>query len=202
MTEGRSPALDAIFALLADGHWMDGQAALRAGMDAIPPGVASRHPRAGGYGKDVRPLSERVATGKREIAREAMAAAIRRGRLAVDVPELERAHWRGEKPWRVRDAEAGLLPVAEVAEMLGIPSTTARVWIKRGYVPEPTTNAAGILRVTPDQLRAWKLVREVWPGPAAQWTVNPRSLWAAAPTLRCPHCNEAIDVTITKALAG
>jgi hypothetical protein len=196
VTESRSPSLDAIYALLADGHWVDGQVALREGMRAIPPGLASRHHRL----DSTRPLNERVESGKREIARESMASAIRRGRLAVDVPEVTRAHWRGDLPWRVRDAEAGMLSVADVAEMLGIPSTTARVWIKHGYVPQPATNAAGILRVTPDQLRAWKLVREAWPGPSAQWTVSPRSLWATAPSLRCPHCHEPIEVTVTKAI--
>jgi len=200
MTEGRSPALDAILATLADGKWVEGQTLLREGMRVVPPGLASRHYRAQGEGGTDRTLDERVASGRRAIAREALRGGIERGRFVVDVPALTRNHWRGELGWKVRDTEVGMLSIAQMADMLDISQTTARVWIKNGYVPEPTENAAGTARITMDQVPAWKLVREAYPGHQKQWMVNPRSLWAAPTDQQCPHCGEPLSITVTKAM--
>lgn len=201
MSEARSAALNAIYEQLSDGKWADGLKVLRKAMVVIPPGEASRYAlqlrEKEARNSEPPPLEELIRSGRRALTRTALSTAITRGRIETDVGKLERDHWMGSKPWNIRDPEAKLTPVADLAKMLDISDATARGWIEKGFVPAPVTNKAGQLRITPEQVPAWKLVRDAWPGPLKRWLIDPRSLWDT-PTQECPHCGGAISVLLTK----
>lgn len=201
MSESRSQVMTAVLEVLAGGAWMDGLRVLRQAMRRIPPPVASRHAlrlrEIGGATGEAPPLDELIESGRRAMTSRAIAAAIKRGRLVTDVGELTRAHWQGEVPFKLRDAEAGWLSVIEVAEEVGITKNVAATWIRNGYVPEPVQNAAGATRITSDQVPAWRAVAEAWPGLGKRWTIDPRSLWSS-PAQACPHCGGSIVVSVTK----
>jgi hypothetical protein len=191
---------------LADGEWHDGPALLREIMRKIPPGEASRHAlairkRSGAKPRSQPSMQELIESGRRARVRLAVSNAVKRGTLETDV-ELGRPHLAGELPWRLRDPMAGYLTAGQVADALGFKESTIRTWVDAGYVPHSRHPAHGWLRFSPEQFAVCQRVREVWPGPGSKrWPIDPRSLWndEAAPTQVCPHCNQPIQVTLTKA---
>ena len=203
MSNPRSPVLAAVLETLSSGEWVDGLHVVRQAMRVIPPGEASRHAlqvRSHDHPDDgnAPPIDELIRSGRRTIARNAVMGAVTRGRIEMDPPELTRSHWRGEMAWKLRDPEAGFMTVGEVADRVDVTESVARTWIRNGFVPAPHVNSAGVKRVPRDHLAAWQAVREAWPGTKKRWMIDPRSLWDT-PAQLCPHCNQPITITVTKA---
>ncbi len=188
----------ALYELLADGEWRNGQLVMQEIQRVIPPGIASRAAEV--KNRDSYTLDELVRMGRRQRARDAISNGLKTGRMEVDVEGgMTRAHWAGDLPWQVRDTEAHLISVEQMADELDLTDHIIRNWITNEYIPH-TTNRNNQLRFTPEQQEIVRKVAAIYPGPQkVRWPVDPRTLWAvkeAAVIVVCPHCDGKLTVTL------
>jgi hypothetical protein len=211
-----SPELLRAYRELADGQWHPGVRVLRAIALSIPDGPASRvmpawvktHRVSDRRAVEIASMThaELIEAGREHQAWQTLWGAVRRSRLEADVPLLDMRHRQGLVEWHIRDTEARLLSIADVAADLGVNESVVRTWIDAEHVPPTVKNRGGVTRIPEEHLPIYRKVRSVYRKGAMRWAVNPRSLWdataleadALAPAGHtCPSCGAGLDIRIS-----
>lgn len=199
-----TPELAAGREFLSGGDWVHGLSLLDRMAAAIPPAEALReaqryHARSGAG------LSEQmlIRRGGRRRATAVVSHQIKLGSWQVDVARMTRAHWGGDRPWRVRDCWARYLSPADVVERIdgasrGVDAVRIRYWIQHGFAPPPATSVP--IRIDPEQVPIYAKLLAAWPGTGRRWSIDPTSLWRIEHGhVTCPNCHTVFQLFLRAA---
>jgi hypothetical protein len=204
MSTPMSPELVHGLEILASGQWVSGQRLINEMGTKILPGPAERWMRAHLADPDARSRDDLVSNGRRRMCQVRISTMLASGRWETDPPELLKAHWQGELPFKVRDLFPGAITIKEAAEACDIPRSLLNQWITTGLAPQPTRvkqKGTAVRMVLPATLAIYKQIAAIYPGPSrTRWDPDPRSLWKwNTKRYACPHCGGEFTITNTVA---